>query len=63
MHQSERWIATKIRELIQNGVLRVRLDGKVVGQVNGLAVANLGDYAFGRPSRVKASSTYVANTA
>ena len=26
-----------------------------MGQVNGLAVADLGDYAFGRPSRVTAS--------
>ncbi|MFW6170492.1 MAG: Lon protease family protein [Planctomycetota bacterium] len=49
------WIAAKIRELIRQGTLRIQLEGKAVGQVNGLAVANLGDYAFGRPSRVTAS--------
>ena len=49
------WIAAKIRELIGQGTLRIRIDGQAVGQVNGLAVANLGDYAFGRPSRVTAS--------
>lgn len=49
------WIAAKIRELIRQGTLRIRIDGKSVGQVNGLAMANLGDYAFGRPSRVTAS--------
>ncbi|MGM0485748.1 MAG: Lon protease family protein, partial [Planctomycetota bacterium] len=49
------WIAAKIRELIRQGTLRIQIEGKAVGQVNGLAVANLGDYAFGRPSRVTAS--------
>lgn len=49
------WVAGKIRELIGQGTLRIRIDGKAIGQINGLAVANLGDYAFGRPSRVTAS--------
>ena len=49
------WVASKIRELIRQGTLRIRIDGKAIGQVNGLAVANLGDYAFARPSRVTAS--------
>jgi predicted ATP-dependent protease len=30
-------------------------DGEVVGQVNGLAVIDLGDFAFGRPNRITAS--------
>ena len=33
----------------------VDLDGSKVGQVNGLAVANIGGYEFGRPSRVTAA--------
>ncbi len=48
-------IAEKIRELISNGTLIIDLDGSVVGQVNGLSVIQLGDYAFGKPSRLTAS--------
>ena len=44
-----------IRELITNGTILVDLAGKKVGQVNGLAVMEIGGYAFGRPSRVTAS--------
>jgi ATP-dependent Lon protease len=48
-------IAEKIREFIQNGTLLLRVDGEVVGQVNGLSVIQLGDYTFGRPMRLTAS--------
>lgn len=48
-------IAEKIRELIADGTLLIDVKGKVTGQINGLAVADLGDYAFGRPSRLTAS--------
>jgi ATP-dependent Lon protease len=48
-------IAEKIRELISDGTLLIDLAGASVGQVNGLSVADLGDYSFGRPSRVTAS--------
>ncbi|MDR7443171.1 MAG: S16 family serine protease, partial [Armatimonadota bacterium] len=43
------------RELIARGILLVDTDGEAVGQVNGLSVIQLGDYAFGRPSRITAS--------
>jgi lon-related putative ATP-dependent protease len=48
-------IAEKIREMIEDGTLLVDVQGSKVGQVNGLAVVDLGDYAFGRPIRVTAS--------
>jgi lon-related putative ATP-dependent protease len=48
-------IEEKIRELIRDGTLLVDVDGKKVGQVNGLAVVNIGGYEFGRPSRVTAA--------
>jgi len=48
-------IAEKIRELIEDGTLLVDTQGSKIGQVNGLAVIDLGDYAFGRPTRVTAS--------
>jgi lon-related putative ATP-dependent protease len=44
----------KIRELIVKGQLLVDTDGAVVGQINGLSVLQLGDYAFGHPSRITA---------
>ncbi len=47
-------IAEKINELIQEGTLRITATGQAVGQVNGLSVIDLGDFAFGRPSRVTA---------
>jgi predicted ATP-dependent protease len=48
-------IAEKIRELISEGVLLVDTEGSKVGQVNGLAVYDVGDIMFGRPSRVTTS--------
>ncbi|HLB02016.1 MAG TPA: ATP-binding protein [Nitrospiria bacterium] len=43
-----------IRELIAEGTLMVDVTGAVVGQINGLSVHDLGDFAFGRPSRITA---------
>jgi lon-related putative ATP-dependent protease len=45
----------RIRELIQQDSLLIDTRGSEVGQVNGLAVVDLGDYIFGRPSRITAS--------
>jgi lon-related putative ATP-dependent protease len=42
----------RIRELIAEGTLMVDVAGAVVGQINGLSVHDLGDFAFGRPSRI-----------
>lgn len=46
----EEWIQDEIKE----GGLIVDLEHEVVGQVNGLSVHLLGDYAFGRPCRITA---------
>jgi len=48
-------IQGKIQEMIQRNVLLIDTKGKAVGQVNGLSVLGLGDFAFGNPSRVTAS--------
>lgn len=45
----------KVRELIADGTLMIDVAGERVGQVNGLSVEMLGDYAFGRPARITAS--------
>lgn len=46
-----------IQEMIDRGTLMIDIDGEVVGQVNGLAVYSLGDYMFGMPSRITASTS------
>jgi lon-related putative ATP-dependent protease len=48
-------IQEKIQEMINRGVLLIDTDAEKVGQVNGLSVMGLGDFAFGTPSRVTAS--------
>ncbi len=45
-------IEEKIRELIAKGTILVDTEGMVTGQINGLAVYNMGEYAFGKPSRI-----------
>ncbi|MBI3995679.1 MAG: AAA family ATPase, partial [Nitrospirae bacterium] len=44
----------RIRDWIAEGTLLVDLSGAVVGQINGLSVHDLGDFSFGRPSRITA---------
>jgi lon-related putative ATP-dependent protease len=48
-------IQEKVQEMIQRGFFLIDTDAEKVGQVNGLAVMGLGDFAFGNPSRVTAS--------
>ena len=47
-------VEDRVQEFITKGVIKVDTDGEVVGQVNGLSVYDLGDYSFGRPSRITA---------
>jgi predicted ATP-dependent protease len=49
------FIEEEIRRLIANGTLVVELGGARVGQVNGLAILDVGGYSFGRPARVTAA--------
>ena len=41
-----------LQELLVKDVIKVATDGSAVGQVNGLAVYDLGDFVFGKPSRI-----------
>jgi len=50
-------IEERIQEMIDRGTLIIDMEGEVVGQVNGLSVYNIGGYAFGRPSRITASTS------
>ena len=45
-----------LRQRIADGTVLIDLEGERVGQVNGLVVLDVGDYAFGQPSRITATS-------
>jgi ATP-dependent Lon protease len=42
----------RINEAIQDGSIMIDTDGEEVGQINGLSVYDLGQYAFGKPTRI-----------
>ncbi|MEE4604014.1 MAG: AAA family ATPase [Desulfobacteraceae bacterium] len=46
----------KIQENYVDETILIDLDGAIVGQVNALAVHQIGDLAFGRPSRITAET-------
>ncbi|HNT56690.1 MAG TPA: ATP-binding protein [Syntrophales bacterium] len=46
-----------IQEMIDRGTLLIDVRDSVVGQVNGLAVFNMGDFTFGKPSRITATTS------
>ncbi len=48
-------IDARIREMIERGTIFVDTEGVRTGQLNGLAVLQMGNYAFGKPSRITAS--------
>ena len=45
----------KIQEAISLGDLKIETDGFQTGRINGLSIYSLGDYFFGRPSRITAN--------
>ncbi len=46
----------RLAEMVDEGTLHIQVRGSAVGQVNGLAVVALGDYAFGHPTRITATT-------
>jgi ATP-dependent Lon protease len=50
-------IEEHIQEMIDRGTLMIDAAGEVVGQVNGLSVYGMGDYMFGKPTRITASTS------
>lgn len=51
IYRSDR-LRQRTQEEIHRGTLVIETDGERVGQVNGLAVLQLDDFAFGKPSRI-----------
>jgi len=50
-------IEEKIQEMIENGSIMIDSEGMVVGQVNGLSVYQMGEYDFGKPTRITAKTS------
>jgi lon-related putative ATP-dependent protease len=48
---------SRMQELMEKDLLVIRTDGEAVGQVNGLSVMSLGDYAFGKPTLITAATS------
>ena len=46
----------KLNEMFEEGTLLIDIDGEKIGQINGLAVMGTGEYSFGKPSKITASS-------
>lgn len=47
---------TRYLQMIKEDALLIDTEGFVVGQVNGLTVIKIGDYSFGKPARITAST-------
>ena len=54
--QRSNLIEERIQQLFAEGTLLVDVAGERVGQINGLAVLDLGDIRFGKPSRITAKT-------
>ena len=48
-------IEERLQEMISDNTLLIDVTGDAIGQVNALSVLAMGDYAFGRPTRVTAT--------
>ncbi len=49
-------IEERSQEMITQGTISIRVEGKAIGQVNALSVLALGEYAFGKPTRLTATT-------
>ena len=46
----------ELLDMVKDGTIMIDTDGQAVGQINGLAVIDMGDYIFGKPSRITAAT-------
>lgn len=53
IHRADR-IRERMQEQILRGTVLIDSAGEAVGQINGLSVLQLGDFAFGKPTRITA---------
>ncbi len=52
---------TKYLEMIKQNTLLISTDGFQIGQINGLTVMTIGDYSFGKPSKITVN-TYMGKS-
>ena len=45
-------------ELIEKGIIIIDTEGERIGEINGLSVMDLGQYAFGRPVKITANTYF-----
>jgi predicted ATP-dependent protease len=50
----------KIQESIEQDIKKITVHGEIVGEINALSVYSMGDFSFGKPSRVTAK-TYIGS--
>ncbi|HXV24757.1 MAG TPA: ATP-binding protein [Alphaproteobacteria bacterium] len=50
-------VEDRVHDSIRRGSILIDVSGTIVGQVNGLTVRDLGDHAFGLPSRITARTS------
>ncbi len=46
----------KLNEMIEDNVIMIDVTGKKVGEINGLAILDTGDYIFGKPTKITATA-------
>lgn len=51
----------KLDEMLEENVIMIDTEGREVGQINGLAVLDVGSYSFGNPTRITAT-TYIGES-
>lgn len=49
-------VEERLQEMIVDGTIMVDTAGEAVGQINALVVLSMGDYSFGRPTRITATT-------
>lgn len=55
IHRADR-LRERIYDEIHRGTILIDTEGEKIGQVNGLSVANLGNFTFGQPFRITATA-------
>jgi lon-related putative ATP-dependent protease len=53
-------IEEKVQEIFQRNIFKIDVSGEKVGEINGLSVSQIGDFSFGRPTKITAK-TYLGN--
>ncbi|MFC2048965.1 Lon-insertion domain-containing protein, partial [Elusimicrobiota bacterium] len=45
-------IEMKMQDLVEEKTILIDVEGEKIGQINGLSILDIGDYSFGKPSRI-----------